>query len=70
MTFNQSILETAIIDSVELRRRVPFSEVHIWRLERQGLFPRRVKIGAHRVGWDLSEVLAWIEVRKALRAER
>jgi prophage regulatory protein len=46
---------------------IPYSDMHIWRLEQVGQFPRRIKIGVHRVGWVLGEVIAWIEARKALR---
>jgi prophage regulatory protein len=56
-----------IIRAAERRRRVPFSDMHIWRLERAGKFPKRIKLGDRRVGWDLDEVIAWIETRKALR---
>jgi prophage regulatory protein len=56
-----------IIGSAERRRMIPFSDMHICRLERQGGFPKRIKLGDHRVGWDLDEVVAWIEARKALR---
>jgi prophage regulatory protein len=56
-----------IIRAAERRRRVPFSDMHIWRLEQAGKFPKRIKLGDRRVGWDLDEVIAWIESRKALR---
>jgi prophage regulatory protein len=56
-----------IINAAERRRRVPFSDMHIWRLEKAGKFPKRIKLGEHRVGWDLDEVMAWIEDRKARR---
>jgi predicted DNA-binding transcriptional regulator AlpA len=56
-----------IISAAERRRLVPFSDMHIWRLERIGKFPKRIKVGERRVGWDLDEVTAWIEVRKARR---
>jgi predicted DNA-binding transcriptional regulator AlpA len=36
------------------------------RLERQGRFPKRTKIGDRLVGWDLGEVVAWIEARNAI----
>jgi prophage regulatory protein len=51
----------------ELRRIVPYSPMHFWRLERQGRFPLRVKVGPNRVAWSLQEVLAWMELRKAER---
>jgi prophage regulatory protein len=47
----------------ELKRRVPYSLTHVWRLEQQGEFPRRITIGENRVAWDEAEVDAWIEAR-------
>ena len=52
-----------IIDRRERRRLVPYSDVHVLRLERAGKFPRRIQLGPNRVGWLLSEVQAWIESR-------
>ena len=40
------------------------SESTIRRLEKEGLFPKRRKVGARAVAWDESEVLAWCESRK------
>jgi prophage regulatory protein len=60
--------DVRIIGSAELRRRVLFSGVHIWRLEQMGRFPKRIKLGDHRVGWDLDEVVSWIESRKSMRS--
>ncbi len=56
-----------LIDAVERRRLVPYSDMHIWRLERAGRFPERVKLGPGRVSWSLREVEEWIEARKAER---
>ena len=44
----------------EILRRVPYSEAHIWRLEKAGKFPRRVRIGANRIAWVESEVNNWV----------
>lgn len=44
------------------------SPVTIWRLERKKAFPRRIKLGAKRVGWIEAEVLGWIAARVADRA--
>ena len=43
----------------EILRRVPYSSAHIWRLEKAGKFPRRVRLGANRVAWVEAEVSAW-----------
>jgi len=45
----------------QVQNRVPYSSTHIWRLERVGQFPKRIKLGPNRVGWLESEVNAWIE---------
>lgn len=56
-----------IIGSAERRKLVPYSDMHIWRLEKAGLFPKRIKLGAARVGWFLHEVELWIEGKKRER---
>jgi prophage regulatory protein len=64
---NATPIEGRVIGSAELRRLLPFSDAHFWRLEKAGAFPRRIKIGRHRVGWALEEVLAWVEEHKSRR---
>ena len=51
---------TIIISDKVVRSRVPYSSVQIWRKEKAGEFPRRVKLGANRVGWIESEIESWI----------
>ncbi|MGD9786068.1 MAG: helix-turn-helix transcriptional regulator [Hyphomicrobiaceae bacterium] len=58
-----------IINAKLLRRMVPYTLTHIRRLELAGRFPKRVPLGANRVGWMLVEVEAWIEARKSARVE-
>jgi prophage regulatory protein len=57
-----------IILAQERRQYVPYSDMHIWRMEKAGIFPKRIKLGPHRVGWSLREVTEWIDARKAERA--
>ena len=57
-----------IIDSEERRQLVPYSDMHIWRLEKTGHFPQRVRLGKGRIGWSLNEIQQWIAARKAERA--
>jgi prophage regulatory protein len=56
-----------IITAKERRELVPYSDMHIWRLEQAGTFPKRIKLGPNRVGWLLSEVEQWIEERAQAR---
>jgi prophage regulatory protein len=57
----------AVIDGQRLQTIVPYSLSQLTRLEKEGRFPRRLKLGPGRVGWMLSEVYEWIEQRKAER---
>ena len=56
-----------LIRSYELLATVPYSANHIRRLEKAGLFPKRVQIGANRVGWVRAEVEQWINDRMGAR---
>lgn len=56
----------------ETCQRVGYSAMHLYRLERDGKFPRRFKLnpdgGPHgAVGHDADEVDAWIAERRASR---
>ncbi len=59
--------ELRLITKAELRRIVPYTPQHILRLEKRGLFPRRIPVGANRVAWLLSEVEQWVAARLAER---
>ena len=48
---------------------VPYSRVHLDRLERAGMFPRRIRLSPATVGWEESEVDAWLKSRMAERDE-
>ena len=52
-----------ILSKKDLRALVLYSPAHIDRLEKAGLFPKRVQLGPCRVGWVESEVLAWLDER-------
>ena len=45
-----------IIDWKRLREMQPYSRMHIYRLEKAGKFPKRVRLGQNRVGWVHEEV--------------
>lgn len=41
--------------SDEVLARVPYSRAHLYRLEDQGEFPKRKRIGANRIAWVRDE---------------
>jgi prophage regulatory protein len=53
-----------IVSAKELRTLVPYHPVHIARLEKARKFPRRIQVGANRVGWSYREIQDWIADRK------
>ncbi len=52
-----------IIDIKKVIKKVDLSAVTIWRMERRGEFPSRIKIGHRRVGWVESELDEWLTDR-------
>jgi prophage regulatory protein len=56
-----------ILSKRQVKELVLYSPQHTARLEKAGLFPKRVQLGPNRVGWVESEVLEWLEQRLAQR---
>jgi prophage regulatory protein len=46
---------------------IPFSRVHVDRLEKAGSFPQRVRLGKNTVVWREDEIDAWALARYAER---
>jgi prophage regulatory protein len=62
-------MDVQLITKVELLKLVPYTIRHIYRMEKVGKFPARVRVGANRVAWVRSEVMRWLELRVAARIE-
>ena len=56
-------------DELRNLKGVRFSRVHLWRLEKDGKFPKRVRLSANRHGWSDEEIDGWIAERMAARNE-
>ncbi len=56
-----------LLSKKQVRETVLYSPAHIARLEAAGLFPKRVRLGAGRVGWVDEEVQDWLAARIAER---
>jgi prophage regulatory protein len=54
-------------DQLKTEKGIPFSRVHIDRLEKLGRFPRRVRLGANTVAWREDEVDGWTAARQSER---
>ncbi len=49
------------VRTTQIEHRVVFSLMHVRRLEKDGLFPRRISLGGRSVGWSLRDVLQWMQ---------
>jgi prophage regulatory protein len=58
-----------LIDFKDLKatRGISFSRTHLANLENEGKFPKRVQLGAHRIGWVMAEIDEWLAARIASR---
>lgn len=52
-----------ILRQPEVCRITQLSRVTIWRLERKGDFPARLRLSSNAIGWRESDILEWIESR-------
>jgi prophage regulatory protein len=56
-----------VIRKPELFNKIPLSDATIWRRERLGDFPKRIKLGANSVGWFENEIDEWLAKKAADR---
>ena len=52
-----------ILRACDVIRVTGLSRTTLWRLERQGEFPTRIRLGLNSVGWREEEVQNWVETR-------
>ena len=53
-----------IVSAKELKKLIPYSDPHVKRMEDAGTFPKRIRLGEHRVGWSLMALQAWVDERE------
>jgi prophage regulatory protein len=56
--------KTRILPLQIVLRMVPISRTSIWRLEREGKFPKHVQVSVNRIGWIEGDIEAWIAEKK------
>lgn len=57
--------KNVVVRPRDIQAAVGLSRVTVWRLEKNGQFPKRRKLSAGAVGWLQSEIDAWLEARAA-----
>lgn len=63
------VCSSRILRTNELAERLGISRVTLWRWERQGLVPRKRRLGPNTVGWLESEIEAWFATTAAVAPE-
>ena len=56
-----------LYDESECKHLTKYSRAQRWRMEREGRFPKRVKLGDRRIAWVADEVDEWAAQRVAER---
>ena len=62
---NKRMMNTVLEREKSVLLRVGVGRSTLWRMMRQGEFPKPVKIGVKSIAWPSSEVDAWIKARIA-----
>ncbi|MGR3504936.1 MAG: helix-turn-helix transcriptional regulator [Paracoccaceae bacterium] len=52
-----------LLTKKQVRDKVTYSLTHIDRLEAEGKFPQRIRLGQQRVAWCEAEIDDWIKAR-------
>lgn len=66
MTTNTNVQSSRLIDRKEVERRTSLRKTSIWRLIRDGDFPKPIPLGG-KSAWVEHEVESWIAARIASR---
>lgn len=56
-----------IMRKPEVHKITGLCDSTVWRLEKKGAFPKRLRLGGNSCGWLASEVFEWIDNRAAER---
>lgn len=59
-----------ILRKPELLHMIGLSDPTIWRMEKKGEFPARIRLGGNSCGWLESEVNDWLEAKIAQRVDQ
>lgn len=56
-----------ILRKAEVQKLTGLSYTSIWRKEKAGEFPSRVRLGKNSIGWRESSVMRWVDEREAVK---
>jgi predicted DNA-binding transcriptional regulator AlpA len=53
-------IESPFIFPIEVEQVIPLADLTRRRMERRGLFPKRIRVSPKRIAWRRSEIEAWV----------
>ena len=56
----ENLAELAILSRSDVQRLTNLGHTQLWKLEKSGEFPKRIRLSALRVGWRSDQVRDWI----------
>jgi prophage regulatory protein len=62
---SEPVRTVSILRRVQVQERVGLSRSSIYKLVKEGKFPKPVSLGARAVGWRDSHIDQWLEERPA-----
>ncbi|PSU04733.1 hypothetical protein C9I92_23240 [Photobacterium ganghwense] len=60
---HQHSIQDRVIREAERLQITSISRSQAYQLEKQGRFPKRLRLGSRSVGWRLSEIMSWVNDR-------
>jgi len=60
----ESLNELRMLTMKQVCELTSYCPQHIYRLERLGRFPKRVRMGANRICYRFTDVQAWLQARQ------
>lgn len=64
---NDPLAHLRILTIKQVTELTSYTPQHIYRLERAGKFPARIRMGENRVGWRLADFERWFEARPTVQ---
>lgn len=65
---NRKPVKLISFNDLSEKHGITFQRSHLYDLEMENKFPKRVRLGMNRIGWVQSEVEAWLDAKLADRA--
>ncbi|PWG68046.1 hypothetical protein DF186_25900, partial [Enterococcus hirae] len=60
-TWRKEMNKGRLLTMKEVLELIPYSQPHIYRLIKEGKFPKQIRLGPNKVAWFEADILKWLE---------